>query len=467
MPLFKEMLVEAGIEKVAEVLLALEHHPSSDIQKDFQFLSAVFDPKSKALLSLCKKELSALKRGKKQFRHDEEISAFASRLSIFCYNVIYRLALKDSVKAFELLNDFLNLEESATMRSNYCGQVQNVFCQGWDALAELAKQVMPPQSSEENSWKDFIKEKLLEIGHKESHKNIVIGFKSLLEKAEIYKIVQELFYIIESKKHSREFRYAAHALQSIADAYKDVDLYVKACIAYNDGSDLHRNECFEIADRLIQAWRADEALEWLQKAQHAKSEYPWHYDEEKFYKLTVQALELNGDYQKSLNVKREWCHRSLDRETYNEIMASLPSEQEKQTFHDNMIQRAKCVIPKGLYFLFKIQEFEELGRFVRKNEQLLKNQDPDLLKQISIVLETIDPLGSTLFCRLFINFYLSLCDFRNEVAERLARCERLSQNIKNWESFKNHEAYMKQLKSKYRYEWDFWETYNNFLNFKS
>ncbi len=144
---------------------------------------------------------------------------------------------------------------------------------------------------------------------------IILHFKNTLGSEGL----QQLYTQLNAAKDSNNAGRVSRGLKSIADCRNNVDEYIQAC-SLNGVPIAHDH--LDIAKRLMDHWRAEEALQWLDRMD-IPNNHGW---EPQRLKLKIQALELNGDYALAQEERITWFEKSLSPELYGEILKHSKDE---------------------------------------------------------------------------------------------------------------------------------------------
>ncbi len=416
------------------------------MQKQIDIILAGTAGDSKRIISMIKKEISALKKSTR-FIDYYESNHFANRLDKLRLHIMNDLMSASPIHAAELMTNFINLHESILNRvDDSNGEISGIFVFACSDLGKIHEHI--PCKIEEVVDLVFSKFMTNEFGILD---NIIHDFKSVL-KPEGLKILQNK---IENALNTRNSTEVKLGLEAIADCQKDVDAFIRAC-SFTGKPSVHDH--LEIARRLIDAWRSEEALTWL-AVMDLPSNHHWQEDR---IKLKIQALELSGKYEEAQNERISWFEDSLSSGVYGQILNYAKGEF-KEDFKKKSIAKAfNHFHPhSGLSFLTNIQEFDEVAKFVRLRIGELSGREYHTLRPVANLLRDIDPLAATLVYRKLIEPILkeAKSKYYNYASKDLLMCEVLSAKIKDWHNFQDHESYYKLLEEKNKRKLSFWKEY--------
>jgi hypothetical protein len=364
------------------------------MQKQIDIILAGTTGDSKRIISMIKKEISALKKSTR-FIDYYESNHFADCLDKLRLHIMNDLMSASPIHAAELMTNFINLHESILNRvDDSNGEISGIFVFSCSDLGKIYEHI--PCKTEEVVDLVFSKFMTNEFGIQD---NIIHDFKSAL-KPEGLKILQNK---IENALNTRNSTEVKLGLEAIADCQKDVDAFIRACSFIGKPS-VHDH--LEIARRLIDAWRSEEAQ----------------------------------------NERISWFENSLSSDVYSQILNYAKGEF-KEDFKKKSIAKAfNHFHPhSGLSFLTNIQEFDEVAKFVRLRIGELSGREYHTLRPVADLLRDIDPLAATLVYRKLIEPILkeAKSKYYNYASKDLLMCEVLSAKIKDLHNFQDHESYYK------------------------
>ncbi len=448
----KEGLIQLGPEVLADALLSLRKRPERVLRRYGDFLLAVLDPSPQKLVSLLRKEISFLKRSSHFVEHDE-ITELTEQLEFVREHIVLHLAPKDPEEALQLIQSLLNLGTPTLDRilANYDDLVRlfRQVCEDWGQLAAQS-------CGKGYAWKDSIEDKLLNDKYG-IYTDVLFNFKEILTQEDMDSLQKEF----EERFRGAQGRYQKEGflgvLKKIADVQDDADLFRQYCEEMGAPS---YTDCLEIAKRMVSHWRSSEALEWLKKAaaqQNVENDVD-------FFSLTLQALELNGDYEAALQQRKAWVERNLDSAVYGDVLAHIPDE-EKEVYRQEILARVFKAedVQKAVTFLLNSQEFETLSRYIREKEGQLSGQQPEVFRRAAQEIQGEDPLAALVLYRRMVIPVLeaSLSKEYDKAIEDLWRCQELAPRVANWEGHPSQEIFMKQLETRYRLKTKFWSKYKS------
>jgi hypothetical protein len=445
----EEKLASFGAEKLARMLFSL-YESQKGIRKSLDMMIAALDEKPKKIVSMIQKQISALKRSSRFIDYDES-GDFAQRLDSLRRSIVGDLTEKSPEDALSCLLDFLDLQDKIFERCDDSnGSIGDVFVQACCDLGHIYEKTNV--SSEDVANTVFTRFINNGCG---VYDEMIENCKEKLG-AEGLALLQQKF---EQNVTVQNARIVRLGLQSIADCRKDVDAYIRACSF--EGMP-HAHDHLEIARRLIEHWRGEEALQWLDKMDVPTS----HHWESERQALKVQALETCGSYDKAQDERMAWFERTLIPELYGEILKNIRPEL-KEEFEEKTLERVfqESDIYKALYFLWQAQYFDELATLVYQHFDVLDGRHYRLLRPVADILKETDPLAGTLVYRKLLESVLQKAQskYYAYAAKDLMKCKLLKDKITDWKGHVAHDQYHESLLTQHKRKVSFWPEYTQQL----
>jgi hypothetical protein len=242
------------------------------------------------------------------------------------------------------------------------------------------------------------------------------------------------------------------ALQEIADAQDDVDAYITQQPEKTRGAPM---VAADIANRLISAGRAEEALAALDKVE-TKGRHGVPFEWQLARAEALEALERNDEAQ----AFRWACfEQSLNDEHLRAYVRRLPDfddiEAEERGF---AFAQAFPDANRALYFFLRWPSPAEAAKLVTKRATELDGDLYELMTPAAEVLSTRHPLAATIVLRSMIDFTLESgrSSRYKHAARHLAECQSLAGQIGDFGSIRPHEAYVADLKREHGRKSGFW-----------
>ncbi|MBU4527623.1 MAG: hypothetical protein KUA43_11440 [Hoeflea sp.] len=243
------------------------------------------------------------------------------------------------------------------------------------------------------------------------------------------------------------------ALQDIADAMGDVDAYVAQ---QSENSLRAPGVATEIANRLLAAGRADEALEVLDAAD-APGTFGPVFGWQQARAETLEALDRTEEAQ----AYRWSCfEQSLNDEHLRAYLRRLPD------FDDMEAEERACSyalafsdVHQALDFLLRWPALEKAAQLVINRQSELDGNLYGLLTPAAEMLQEKHPLAATLVLRSMIDFTLghARSSRYRHAARHLSDCQALAHHIEDFGDTESHDVYVAGLKSSHGKKQGFWK----------
>ena len=243
------------------------------------------------------------------------------------------------------------------------------------------------------------------------------------------------------------------ALQEIADALGDVDGFI-ASIGAEDRA--NPSNAAKIAERLIAAGRAGEALDILRNSQGNRRRGGLFQDWDRMH---ISALDATGDADAAQAERWSQFETSLNAACLRDYIKRLPDFDDMEA-EERAIALATAFpdFDRGLLFLIQWPAPEAAGRMILARAAELDGNQYGLLPTAANEVEPFSPLASTLALRALIDF--ALADGRSKrygyAADHLRQCARLASAIDDFGAYLNHDTYVAGLKARHGRKVAFW-----------
>ncbi len=444
----KDQLATAGANKLSDIILSLyEQNPA--LQKQLNIIFSGLDENPKKLIATLKKEISSLKRSRAfidYYAHND----FVDRINQLRLRIKEDLADKSPKDALILMHSFLDLHAKTIERvDDSNGAIGDVFRDSCQDLGDIYTKVPKPVEEITQAVFDlFIEDDYCICS------NVIMDFKNALKDEGLHLLYLKLITASSLGKSDITL-----GLKNIADCQKDIKAYIKAC-AFKNGEFSDRS-CIEIATRLIDDWKASEALDWLNKVDVTHQVL-----RSKVRSLKINALELNGDYSQAEKERILWFDETLSPSIYGEILSNAKPEF-KESFKKTAVEKAFNFSEPhtSIDFLIKAQEFEACGKFVCLKIDQLRGGAFYTLRPAAKILHQIAPLPATLLYRKMIEPVLNetKSKYYNYAARDLVSCSVLNDKIVSWQEFKPHNVYFQEIQESHKRKISFWPQYQSAL----
>jgi hypothetical protein len=439
----EEKLIAAGVKKLSKILLSL-YMSNPNLQKQLDIIFSGLEENPKKLISAIKQEISSLKRSTR-FVDYYGSDALADQLDQLRLRIMEDLTEKSPEDALKLMHDFLNLHAKTIERCDDSnGTVAGVFTDSCKDLgATYAKVGKPIEEVAEIVFNIFMKDDYSVCSY------VIMNFKEALGK-EGLSLLHSKFRKLDTTNYN-----IIRGLKNIADCQKNIEAYIEACNLKH--ARFPDRDYIEIATRLIDAWKATEALEWLDKVDTNNNAL-----QAEFIPLKIKALELNGNYDEAEQERIVWFDKTLSPEVYGQILSNAKPEF-KEEFKKSALEMAfNFSNPHvAINFLVQAQEFEECGRFVSLKINQLSGDNYYTLRPAAKILQQIDPLASTLLYRKMVQPVLdkTKSKYYSYAAQDLALCTVLSTKVNDWKEYEPHDNYFTQMNETHKRKVSFWPQY--------
>ena len=238
------------------------------------------------------------------------------------------------------------------------------------------------------------------------------------------------------------------ALQDIADALGDVDAF----IAQHDARTAKMPAvATEIARRLMEAGRPEEALSFLTAAEGRP--------EPQAITLRLQALETLGRPAEAQAFRLSCFHRDLDPAMLRAYLKKLADFEDIEAEEAAMAHvMAHPVAARSLGFLLAWPNLRLAAQLIQSRRVELDGDQYDLLTQAAEALAERYPLASTLALRAMVDFTLTSGRSTRyaHAARHLDTAAELAPMIETWGKLPPHESYVAHLRRDHARKAGFW-----------
>ncbi|MBB4191201.1 hypothetical protein GGE45_002767 [Rhizobium aethiopicum] len=247
-------------------------------------------------------------------------------------------------------------------------------------------------------------------------------------------------------------RRARIALQEIADAQNDVDAF----IAQQPEETLRAPMvAAEIADRLLLAGRAGEALEILDAADHRgwfELPFEWQY-------ARVEALNALGRGEEAQAYQWQSFEQSLNGDHLRAFLRRLADFDDIEA-EEKAFAFAHCFpeVHRALAFFLTWPAPAEAAKLISRRQAELDGDLYELMTPAAEMLQEKYPLAATVVLRSMIGFALDegRSSRYKHAARHLAECASLAPHIDDFGSARPHDTYVAELKRQHGKKHGFW-----------
>ncbi|CDO37793.1 DUF6880 family protein [Novosphingobium sp. KN65.2] len=256
----------------------------------------------------------------------------------------------------------------------------------------------------------------------------------------------------KARNHARLVK---RTLAEIADASGDVDGFVAL---QSDDERTNPAIAAQIARRLLDAGRADEALAALDQAP-AEMRDGGRWPE--WPKVRIDALEAAGRSETAQRERWEVFERTLNAEYLKAYIKQLPDFDDMEA-EERALDHARAFhsFHQALAFLVEWPALDAAAELILARPNEIDGDHYWLLTPAAEVLEPKHPLAATLLLRAMIDFALDRARAKRypHAARHLQTCAYLAGKIEAFGDHADHEAYAGSLKAKHGRKSGFWSS---------
>ncbi|MFZ4803399.1 MAG: DUF6880 family protein [Synechococcus lacustris] len=350
------------------------------------------------------------------------------------------IATADPALALDLLWRFLELAEGIMDRcSDSTGTVIEVFQQAVLDLGPLASaaQADPLALAEQ------VTEALAENGYGQFDQLIPAVAEALGEKGLAH---------LEQECRERGAQPGHPSLLTIAECRGDVDAYVSQ---FTEDDLQWPDSAAQVAERLLKADRAQEALAVLdQAARAAQTWHAPHWDDTR-----IAVLEALGKGELAQGLRWSCFEKTLSMPHLRDYLKRLPDfedvEAEERAF-EVVEQHPRSL--EALRFLVNWPALPRAAKQVLNHWQDWNGEAFELLAPAAERLGSSQPLAATLLLRLMVVFTLGMGRAKRYryAVEQLQSCGQLAAVINDWQTIERHENFVARLREAFGLKWSFW-----------
>lgn len=459
-----------GAQRLAELLIEIS--TGSAAHKRRLRMELAGDQGSAEVAREIRKRLASIARARSAIEW-HKVKKINTDLETQRSTIVTVVAADDPKEAFDLIWQFLAVADSIFHRSNSsdvvfletfhqacadAGVIARSAGIGIDVLADKVFTAL--QDNDHGQYDPLIAEMVPALGKDglERLKGLLVHWSNEAEEKPV-DVDREIFGWAGNGpvyKHEiyadRRQRTARIALQEIADAENDVDAF----IAQQPEETLRAPMvATEIADRLLLAGRAEEALEILDAADHrGRFELPFEWQEAR-----VETLEALGRGDEAQAYRWQCFEQSLKGQHLRAFLRKLADfddiEAEEKAFafaHDFPD------VHQALAFFLAWPAAAEAAKLISKRQAELDGNLYELMTPAAEMLQEKHPLAATMLLRSMIGFALDYgrSSRYRHAARHLAECASLAPHIDDFGSARPHDAYVAELKRQHGNKHGFW-----------
>ncbi|PRX27410.1 hypothetical protein SAMN05216257_1183 [Meinhardsimonia xiamenensis] len=242
------------------------------------------------------------------------------------------------------------------------------------------------------------------------------------------------------------------ALKDIADALGDVDGFIAQ---YEPETRRVPKIAAEIAQRLLGAGRAEDALGFIERAEFGNNGWiPREWTETR-----LAVLEALGRLDEAQALRWETFERTLSVEHLRAYLKRLPDFDDIEAEERAMAQAtAHPSLLAALQFFLDWPALDRAAELLVARHSEIDGDHYEYLVPAAEALSERHPLAATLALRAMIDFTLTKARSKRyrHAADHLTECARLAEDIQDFGAFETHEAYVARLKKEHGRKFGFW-----------
>ncbi|MBC7281095.1 DUF6880 family protein [Hoeflea sp.] len=459
-----------GAQRLAELLMEIS--TGSAASKRRLRLELAGSQGSKEVASVVRKRLVSIARAR-TFINWRKVKALKKDLETQRATILDTLAPEDPSEAFELIWQFLALGDPIFARSDDgSGALLDSFrdaCSDAGVIAELAgvksdalaaKVFAALQNNDYGQYDGLIAAMVPALGKDGLDRLKALFVQWSMEPQEtpapqdrevIGWSAKGPMYKDEIDGNFRDLTVRI-ALQEIADALGDVDAYIDQ---QPEDSLKAPRIAAEIANRLLAAGRADEALSVLDEA-----DAPGSLEDPFAWQLArAEALEALERPEEAQAFRWTCFEQSLNDEHLRAFLRRLPD------FDDMEAEERACSyalafpdVHQALDFLLRWPALEKAAQLVINRQAELDGNRYEAMTPAAGILQEKYPLAATIVLRSMIDFTLGQARSSRyrHAARHFAECQALAPRIGDFGDAKSHDVYAAGLKSDHGRKQGFW-----------
>ena len=255
--------------------------------------------------------------------------------------------------------------------------------------------------------------------------------------------------------------------QAVADARGDVDAY----IALETQNAKDRPDVAAVAERLLQAGRPEEALDWIRRKPKSRSTVLTVEDmieggaslggpARDQTSLEARILDALGRRDEAQALRWDRFARTLDPQTLRDYVAKLPDFEDEEALERAFAVAAERKDPHfGLYFLVGWPNLDRAARLVLARRTEWSGRNWEVLAPAADALAADHPLAASLLYRVLIDDILERArsNAYGHAARDLAKLEALAAEVEPGSLEPDHAAYVAGLRKAHGRKYGFWQ----------
>ncbi|HEX5420806.1 MAG TPA: hypothetical protein VFY39_12465 [Gammaproteobacteria bacterium] len=465
-----ENLEALGAKRLAELLIECAENDAATNRRLRLELAAKVAPARVA--AEVRKRLAQIARAR-SFVDWHKIRDLATDLETQRRMIADQVGKTDAVEALELMWRFMGLAEAVQERcddsNGVIGDVFRAACRDLGPLVQAAKpdpitladRVFAALNENGDGQYDDLIETLAPVLGNKGLDRLKERFIDL-SKTPVEKPPQEKrkaigwgaggpMYEDELEARRREST-IRRALREIADAQGDVDALIAQ---YDKETRKVPRIAAEIAERLLAAGRAREALQTIEAAEHRRKGWP----DFEWEDARIETLDALGRSAEAQTARWSCFQSTLSAAHLRAYLKRLPDfddvEAEERAL--DYVERYQSAL-RALAFLVSWPALERAARLVVTRAGEFDGDHYEILSPASNALAGKYPLAATLVLRAMIDFTLvkARSSRYRHAARHFLECASLASSISDFGAFEVHETYAARLKAEHGRKSGFW-----------
>lgn len=245
------------------------------------------------------------------------------------------------------------------------------------------------------------------------------------------------------------------ALKDIADAQGDVDAFIDQ---YDEDTRKVPAIAAEIARRLLDAGRAEDALATIDAAEHRKPT-GWDWPDFDWEDARIDVFEALGRTDEAQKARWNCFERSLSSTHLRAYLKKLPDFDDVEAEENALDHAQRCRSRlEALWFLVSWPALDRAARLVVEHADDLDGDHYEILTPAADALAAKHPLAAMLVLRAMIDFSLGRARSSRykHAARHLLECSSLSSAIEDFGGHETHEDYEARLRREHGRKSSFW-----------
>ena len=257
---------------------------------------------------------------------------------------------------------------------------------------------------------------------------------------------------VPKREAARHLGVCQRVLRDIADARGDVDAFIESYVTQEP---LSRHALVQIAERLLKAGRAEEALAFLDR--HLADDTARTPDWQRVRADVLEALGRQADAQ----AFRLACFRaSLNADLLRAYIKRLPDFDDEEAL-DAALLYAQGYSPPiaAVSFLMNWPSYKHAAARIVADADRLSGNDYVWLTELGKALDEKYPLAATLVRRAMVRYTLSHAKAKRYkyAARHIKECQVSAAHIEDWHSHPDHDIWLAMMVAEYPRKFGVWD----------